>query len=98
MHLKDGIAYADNLVAPIFVKSVRALDNYRLWIRFSTGEVKVFDFNPILDSPAFAPLKEKSVFENVYLDYGCPVWKDGEIDISPEWIYKEGVEIKKANQ
>lgn len=91
MHLKDSIAYADDSVAPILVKSVRALDNYRLWICFTTGEEKVFDFTPILDSPAFAPLKEKSVFENVYVDYGCPVWKDGEIDISPEWIYREGV-------
>ena len=67
------------------------MDNYLLWIRFNTGEARVFDFKPLLDSPAFAPLADKAVFRDVYIDYGIPVWNDGEIDISPEYLYENSV-------
>jgi len=95
MYIKDGIAYSGNLQAPIKLKSVRALDNYRLWIRFTNDEEKIFDFAPLLNSPAFLPLKDKALFDKVYVDFGCPVWNNGEIDISPERIYKEGITYNK---
>lgn len=91
MYIKDGIAYSENLQTPIKLQSVRALDNYRLWIRFTNDEEKIFDFTPLLDSPAFSPLKDKSLFDKVYVEFGCPVWNNGEIDISPEYVYKEGI-------
>jgi hypothetical protein len=33
----------------------------------------------------------KSVFNSVYTEYGVPVWKEGDMDISPEILYKDGV-------
>lgn len=60
MYIIDGIAYAGEAEKPISVKSVRPLDDYKLWIRFTTNEVKVFDFTQLLDFPAYAPLKDKN--------------------------------------
>lgn len=33
----------------------------------------------------------KNVFNSVYIDYGVPVWNDGDIDIAPEYLYKHGI-------
>ena len=91
MYIKDGIAYAGEQAPAIKVSGVRPLDDFRLWVRFNTGEAKVFDFKPLLDKPAFAPLADKAVFDGEYIDYGVTVWNDGEIDIAPEALYKDGV-------
>jgi len=93
MYSVDGIAYADNQDNPIIVVSVRALEDYNLWIRFSNGETKVFDFTPLLEKGVFNALKNKKVFEDVYVDYGVPVWCNGEIDIAPEHLYHQGVSV-----
>ena len=93
MYIKDGIAYSSEHDRDITVVSVRALDEYKLWIRFSTGETKVFDFTPILDKGMFNILKDKKIFNTVYVDFGVPVWCDGEIDIAPERLYYEGVSV-----
>ena len=86
MYIKDGIAYADNREPILEVVSVRPLENFRLWLRFNNGKTKEFDFKPLLDKPAFQPLKNKAVFNDVYVDYGVTVWRNGEIDIAPEFL------------
>lgn len=91
MYVKDGIAYAGEPEKEITVKSVRPLDGFRLWLRFSTDETKVFDFAPLLGKPVFQPLKDKDVFDQAYIDYGVVVWNDGDIDIAPETLYEGGV-------
>jgi hypothetical protein len=91
MYIRDGIVYAGEPESVIKVSGIRPLDDYRLWVRFSTGETKIFDFKPLLDTPAFLPIKDKTAFSSVYIDYGVPVWNDGEIDISPETLYKDGI-------
>lgn len=93
MYVIDGIAYAGEPNKPIQAVSVRPLDGRTLWIRFSTGEEKTFDFAPLLDQPAFAPLRDRQNFQSVYVDYGVPLWLDGQIDIAPEKLYDEGVPV-----
>lgn len=90
MYIKDGIAYAGELEKPIKVSGVRPLDNYKLWVRFSNGESRVFDFTSLLKYPAFAALANEEFFKRVYIDYGVPVWNDGEVDIDPEYLYDNG--------
>ena len=90
MFIKDGIAYSDNEKKSITVISVRALEDYKLWVRFSTGEVKIVDFKSLIKNDAFSALQDKSVFDDVYVDFGVSVWKDGEIDIAPEYLYHNG--------
>ena len=76
---------------------MRPLDGYRLWVRFSTGETKIFDCSSLLDTPAFAPLRDVEAFRGVYIDYGVTVWNDGAIDISPEYLYEKGVPVQDAH-
>lgn len=91
MYIENGIAYAGEPKQPIKISGVRPMDNYQLWIRFNNGEAKIFDFSKELDAPAFLPLKNKDVFNSVYIDYGVTVWNDGEIDIAPEYLYEHGI-------
>jgi len=93
MYIVNGIAYAGEQVPMIKIGGVRPLDDYKLWVRFTTGEAKIFDFKPLLDTPGFAPLKDENVFKQVYIDYGITVWQDGNIDIAPEKLYEDGVAI-----
>lgn len=78
----------------ILVIAVRPLDDYKLWLRFSDGAVKIFDFKPELWRVGYQPLKDKKIFDTVYVDYGAPVWCNGEIDIAPETVYDEGVAVE----
>ena len=98
MYIKDGIAYAGDLKPELKISGVRPLDNFILWIRFNTGEEKVVDFKPLLNMPAFAPLKNENVFKSVYIDYGITVWNDGKIDISPEALYEKGIAVDYAKK
>ena len=91
MYIADGIAYAGEKTKPIEVSGVRPMADYKLWVRFSTGEARVFDFKPLLNTPAFAPLADVERFKEVYIDYGVPVWMDGDIDIGPEYLYENSV-------
>ena len=90
MYIQNGIAYAGEQEKQITVSGVRPFPNHELWVRFSTGESKVVDFTPLLETPAFKPLTDLNVWNGVYIDYGVPVWKDGEIDIAPEYLYEHG--------
>ena len=98
MYISDGVAYAGERKPAIKVSGVRPLDEYRLWLRFSTGEVRTFDFKPLLSEPAFAPLQDPAVFRNVYLDYGATVWNDGDIDIAPEYLYDNAVTLSQGKE
>lgn len=94
MYIKNGIAYAGEEKPMLKVSGVRPLENHRLWLRFNTGEAKVFDLTPLLSQPAFAPLADINVFKGVYIDYGVPVWNDGDIDIAPETLYEQSVPVR----
>ena len=87
MYIQNGIVYAGEPKPLIKIVSIKPMNDYKLWVRFNSGETKVFDFQPLLDEPAFKPLKDKKIFEDVYLEYGCPVWQNGEIDIAPEFLF-----------
>lgn len=91
MYIKDGVAYAGEAAAPVRVWGVRPLPGHRLWVRFSTGEAKIIDFTPYLSAPAFLPLCDEDIFRQVYIDYGMTVWQNGDIDIAPETLYRDGV-------
>ncbi|MDR0300714.1 MAG: DUF2442 domain-containing protein [Treponema sp.] len=94
MYELNGIVYADDPVPMKTVKYVLPLDNYKLYIRFSTGEEKEIDISNLLDEPVFRPLQDLNVFKSAYIDYGTVVWCDGAIDIAPEYLYEMGVTAK----
>jgi hypothetical protein len=90
MYELNGIVYADDPAPLITVKYVRPLDDYRLLVRFSTGEEKKVDISDLLDEQVFKPLQDLNIFRSVYVDYGTVVWCDGAIDIAPEYLYDIG--------
>lgn len=97
MYIIDGIAYAGELKPAIKIIGVKPMKDYKLWVRFNTGEAKIFDVNPLLSSPAFAPLADETVFNSVYIDYGVTVWNDGDIDIAPDLLYRDGVTVTETD-
>lgn len=93
MYIVNGIAYAGEKTIILHVIGVRALNDFCLWVRFNNNEVKIFDFKPLLKTPAFASLADPDIFNSVYIDYGIPTWNDGKIDIAPEMLYKNGESV-----
>ena len=75
------------MLSEIKVIEAKALPDHMLWLRFNTGEEKLFDFKPLLTYPAFAPLVDPEVFNNVSLDQGVTIWNNGDIDIAPSYLY-----------
>ena len=88
MYEVNGICYPDNPINEIKITKIAVLKDYLLKISFNTGELKYFDFSSLLSTPVFSPLKDKQLFDSVTLEYGIPIWKNGEIDISPAYLYK----------
>ena len=65
------------------INYLQALPNYRLFLIFDNGEIKIYSLSERLQSPAFAPLKDEALFNTVRLangGYGV-IWND-EIDLS----------------
>lgn len=94
MYIKDSVVYAGEEASMLKVNGVRPLDDHKLWLRFNTGETKVFDFTPLLSMPAFVPLSDMDIFRGVYIDCGVPAWNDGDIDIAPETLYEQSVSVE----
>ncbi len=97
MYVADGIAYAGERTPEIKVCGVRPMAAHKLWLRFTTGEAKIFDFAPLLKKAAFTPLIDEEIFRGVYIDYGVTVWNDGDIDIAPEYLYENSVPAERTS-
>jgi hypothetical protein len=64
-----------------FVKVVqlKPQDGYRLWVRFSDGTEGVRDYTDMIEEggPMVEPLRDKAVFNKVFISYGVPSWPNG---------------------
>ena len=98
MYEIDGILYAGKSADMIKVTGVKTLQNYQLLLTFSTGERKLYDVRHLLDLPVFQPLKDKSTFDNVQLDFDTVTWCNGDIDIAPETLYSDSVAITEVKE
>ena len=78
------------------VKAVKARDNYKLEILFSSGEVGIYDCNPLLNFGVFTELKDKIYFQQARAAYGTVVWPH-EQDICPDTLYLDSIKIKKSS-
>ena len=68
------------------VISVQALDDFHLELKFSTGEVRVFDMRPYLSKGVFHRLQDLSLFKQAYVAFDTVCWP-GNLDIAPETLY-----------
>ena len=74
------------------VTSATATDDYRLFLTFTGGERRVFNAEPLLKTPAFKPLADKSFFRSVKVAYGSVMWAD-DIDYCPDTLYMESTPL-----
>ena len=98
MHIQDGIVFAGDAKAMLSVLRAHPLGGHKLRVTFSDGTQYVVNMAPLLDSFAFAPLRDVAIFNQVRVEYGVPVWCDGEIDIAPEWLYENGWLVEQQVQ
>ena len=77
---------------------VKALDNYYIYIKFKTGEEKVYDMGThIRDLDFYKKLKERNYFENVH-PRGCSIeWANGE-DVAPENLYYNSIPFEEYDK
>ena len=72
----------------LHVTNARALDGYRVEVRFDDGREGIADLAGTLDGPMFEPLKDPEVFRKLRVDEELQtiVWPNG-ADLAPEFIY-----------
>ena len=63
---------------------------YKMKVFFNNGECRIFDFDSVIEKyPAFAPLKDVDLLKSFSITDTLE-WRDGTIDIAPEYIYDNG--------
>ncbi len=74
---------------------VKAIEKYKLYIKFKNGEEKILDMEPELNEKFYKRLKEYEYFKKVKIsETGITIeWENGE-DIAPENLYYNSNTIK----
>ena len=66
---------------------VKALDNYRLWVKYSDGVEGIVDLSNFAGEGVFALWNDYQEFQKVYIGPGGEIaWSD-QIDMCPDAIY-----------
>ena len=72
------------------ITKVKALDPYRLQVRFQDGAEGVIDLAGQVEfTGVFEPLREPDYFRQVYIDDGALTWPNG-ADLDPDVLYSQG--------
>jgi hypothetical protein len=79
------------------VIEVKALDDYKLWLRFQDGVSGTVDLSAELWGPMFEPLKDKAMFSQATVDpeLETVTWPNG-ADLSPEFLYEQAARSSAA--
>lgn len=80
------------------IKYVEPLSNYRLFVIFDNGVIKLYSLNERLQTPAFQALKDEKLFNGVQVGsggYGL-IWND-DLDLSEYELWTKGVEISSIH-
>ena len=72
------------------IEAVRALDDYKLVLKFNNGETRQFDVKPYLNIGQFVSLKDKAMFASVKCVLGSIQWQNG-LDLCPDTLYEESM-------
>jgi len=77
----------------VYAVKVTPLGNYNIIIKFNTGETKIYNCYPLLNTPLFAKLKNKDFFMTAHIDETGLVCWDNATDIPLDELYNNSVEI-----
>ena len=70
---------------------VKALRDYYIYLKFKTGEEKVYDMTKCIEEiEYYKKLKERKYFENVKPRGETVEWENGE-DVCPENLYDDSI-------
>lgn len=78
------------------VREVKALEDYKLYLKFDNGEEKVYDMKPLLNQKFYQGLKDNERFKKVKADGISIEWETGE-DVAPENLYYDSVPLEKID-
>ena len=72
------------------VLRLRALDDHRLWLRFTDGSEGVRDLADIVATggPMVEPLRDPAYFARAFVEMGAVTWPNG-FDLDPIQLYME---------
>lgn len=77
------------MIASISVQEGRYLDDYRVWLKFNTGESGEVDLQDmIFKYKVAAPLRDIDQFKQFKLDAWPTLTWDCGFDVSPETLYE----------
>ncbi len=70
------------------VKDVKALEDYRLLLKFENDEERIFDLKPYLDIGKFRELRDRNLFRSVKVCFDTIEWAN-RLDLDPEFLYEK---------
>jgi hypothetical protein len=80
---------------------VKALDPYKVWVKYSDGVEGVADFSNLAGKGVFKKWEDPEFFKSVFIedDWRCISWP-GELDIDPETTYHlvSGLSIEQSSK
>lgn len=74
------------------VIAVTPKENYKLELKFNTGEMRLFDATPYLEKGIFKKLKDETLFKQAYVAFNTVCWP-GQIDIAPATLYDKSYSL-----
>ena len=80
--MKDELIYGEPLLPR--VESIEKIFGFKMLLKFSNGEFRIFDAGYLLDLPEYNALR--GVFSHAEIDFGSLVWP-GNLDICPDTVY-----------
>ncbi|MBK7870771.1 MAG: DUF2442 domain-containing protein [Saprospiraceae bacterium] len=81
------------------IKYIEPLSDYRLFVIFDNGIIKVYSLKDRLQTPAFQALKDETLFNTAQVasgGYGV-IWNDA-IDLSEYELWMKGTEVANIDE
>jgi len=79
------------------IAEVEVLPGYKLHVRFSNGEFRLFDVEPYLSKGVFKELKNESYLKKVRIISGGIEWPHAQ-DLSADTLYYRGTPLRKPKK
>lgn len=69
---------------------VHPMDDYKLFVKFDNGEMKIYDAKPLIKGDWFGQLKNPDLFDTVHIAGLSVEWAGGQ-DICPDDLYYSSI-------
>lgn len=70
---------------------------FKIHLTFNDSAEGTVDFQRWLDGPVFEPLKDRSYFQQFFVDGGTVTWPNG-ADIAPETLYEAVKHLQREQE